>query len=142
MSALSPCVDGSELARTFLNVQFHRSARHLPAGWAPTWDRPLRASEPTLFSADCVDVTAKELDTLIASMLPKARSQLTPDRAKSPQRVVLYRPGFKPNTQRLDPSGRRQMVTWPSGGATGIASSNGTNSPSIIQPVVADDARV
>src|SRR5262249_39544176 len=42
MSALSPCVDGSELARTFLNVQFHRSARHLPAGWAPTWDRPLR----------------------------------------------------------------------------------------------------
>src|SRR5262249_32007086 len=42
MSALSPCVDGSELARTFLNVQFHRSARHLPAGWAATWDRPLR----------------------------------------------------------------------------------------------------
>src|SRR5262249_41215439 len=57
-------------------------------------------------------------------------------------RVLFYRPGFKPNTQRLDPSGRRQMVTWPSGGATGIASSNGTNSPSIIQPVVVDDARV
>ena len=35
----------------------------------------------------------------------------------------IYRPGFRPNTQRLEPSGRRQMVTWPSGGATGIASS-------------------
>jgi hypothetical protein len=33
----------------------------------------------------------------------------------------IYRPGFRPNTQRLEPSGRRQMVTWPSGGATGIA---------------------
>ena len=35
----------------------------------------------------------------------------------------IYRPGFRPNTHRLEPSGRRQMVTWPSGGATGIASS-------------------
>src|SRR5215475_3389706 len=24
------------------HVQFHRSARHLPAGWAATWDRPRR----------------------------------------------------------------------------------------------------
>ena len=55
---------------------------------------------------------------------------------------VFYRPGFRPNTQRLDPSGRRQMVTWPSGGATGIASSKGTNSPSIIQPLAVDEVRV
>jgi hypothetical protein len=37
-------------------------------------------------------------------------------------------PGFKPNTQRRVPSDRRQIVTWPAGGGTGIASSNGTNS--------------
>lgn len=36
---------------------------------------------------------------------------------------VSYSPGLRPNTQRRDPSGRRHMVTWPSGGATGIASS-------------------
>lgn len=52
-----------------------------------------------------------------------------------------YRPGFKPKTQRRVPSGRRHIVTWPSGGATGIASSNGTNSPSIIQPLAVDDVR-
>ena len=51
-------------------------------------------------------------------------------------------PGFKPNTQRRDPSGRRQIVTWPLGGGTGIASSNGTSSPSIIQPFEVDDARI
>jgi hypothetical protein len=55
---------------------------------------------------------------------------------------INYRPGFKPNTQRRDPSGRRHIVTWPSGGATGIASSKGTNSPSIIQPLAVDDVRV
>jgi hypothetical protein len=54
----------------------------------------------------------------------------------------FYKPGFNPNTQRRDPSGRRHIVTWPSGGATGIASSNGTSSPSIIQPLEVDDARV
>jgi hypothetical protein len=52
-----------------------------------------------------------------------------------------HRPGFKPKTQRRVPSGRRHIVTWPSGGATGIASSNGTNSPSIIQPLAVDDVR-
>jgi hypothetical protein len=54
----------------------------------------------------------------------------------------LYKPGFKPKTQRRVPSGRRHIVSWPSGGAIGIASSKGTSSPSIIQPLAVDEVRI
>lgn len=69
-------------------------------------------------------------------------------RARWPARTFLLgsnptqSPGFNPKTQRRVPSGRRHIVNWPSGGATGIASSNGTSSPSIIQPVAVEDVRV
>jgi hypothetical protein len=55
---------------------------------------------------------------------------------------AYYKPGLRPKTQRRVPSGLRQIVSIPSGGAIGIASSNGTSSPSTIQPDAVDEVRV